>query len=253
MANYGKVWLVGAGPGDPELLTLRAARAVAGADVVLHDRLVSPEILALAPACARLEDVGKRAREELHTQAYINQRLIELARSFGTVVRLKGGDPFVFGRGGEEIMALQAAGVPFEIVPGITAALGCAAYAGIPLTHRGLSQSVSLVTAHGETGMPDVDWAGLARANHTVVFYMGVGMLARIQRELLRHGRNPGTAVALVENGTTAQQRFIRTTLNAMVKDAVRTRVGAPSLVVVGEVAGLDLSPTAITAIARTA
>ena len=180
----GSVWLVGAGPGDPGLLTLHAAHALARADVVLHDALVAPEILALAGPAARFEPVGKRAGRAGAAQLRINQRLIELARAGLRVLRLKGGDPFVFGRGGEEALALAAAGVPFRVVPGITSGIGGLAYAGIPLTHRMLSPSVALVTGHGAgSGAPrDVDWAALARGTRTIVLYMALGRLADDRR-----------------------------------------------------------------------
>jgi len=236
----GLVSLVGAGPGDPELLTVRAARALEQADYVLHDRLVAPAILDLAKPETPREYVGKD-RGDNHRQAAINARLIELAHRYGRVVRLKGGDPFVFGRGGEEALALQQARVRYEIVPGLTAAVGCAAYAGIPLTHRGLAQQVTLVTAHhAAAGGPA--WAALAGAGHTVVFYMGVAEIRTIETELLHHGRAATTPVALIENGCTATQRVFRGPLAGITALAARVGLRAPALILVGEVAGLDLT-----------
>jgi len=237
----GFVSLVGAGPGDPELLTLRALRTLQGADVVLHDRLVSPEILELARRDATREDVGKLAGgDHAAAQAAINARLVELAGAGLRVVRLKGGDPFIFGRGAEELDALRAHGIPFEIVPGITAALGCAAYAGVPLTRRAVAQQVTLVTAHCERSMDRLDWPLLAQARHTAVFYMGVGHAPLIEDRLLAGGRDGATPVAIIERGTTAEQRVLHTALRGLA-DAVRAqRVRAPALIVVGEVAAAD-------------
>ena len=237
----GFVSLVGAGPGDPELLTLRALRTLQDADVVLHDRLVSPEILELARRDATREDVGKlTGGDHAAAQDAINARLVELAEAGLRVVRLKGGDPFIFGRGAEELEALRARGIPFEIVPGITAALGCAAYAGVPLTRRAVAQQVTLVTAHCERSMDRLDWPLLAQARHTAVFYMGVGHAPLIEERLLAGGRDGATPVAIVERGTTAGQRVLHTTLRGLA-DAVRAqRVRAPALIIVGEVAAAD-------------
>ena len=212
----GSVWLVGAGPGDPGLLTLHAAHALARADVILHDALVAPEILALAGPAAAFEPVGKRAGRPGPAQLRINQRLIDLARAGLRVLRLKGGDPFVFGRGGEEALALAAAGVPFRVVPGITSGIGGLAYAGIPLTHRMLSR-IGRVFVTGQSagsGAPrDVDWAALARGTRTIVLYMALGRLAEIARALISAGRDPDEPVALLSEATTARQRCLRTTL----------------------------------------
>jgi uroporphyrin-III C-methyltransferase len=237
----GSVWLVGAGPGDPGLLTLHAAHALAGADVVLHDALVAPEILALAGPAARFEPVGKRAGRAGAAQLRINQRLIELARAGLRVLRLKGGDPFVFGRGGEEALALVAAGVPFRVVPGITSGIGGLAYAGIPLTHRMLAPSVALVTGHGVgSGAPrDVDWAALARGARTLVLYMARGRLAAIAAALMTAGRDPDEPVALLSDATTLRQRCVRTTLGRAPADAAVLEPGAPMLVAIGPVVGL--------------
>jgi uroporphyrin-III C-methyltransferase len=237
----GSVWLVGAGPGDPGLLTLHAAHALSCADVILHDDLVAPEILALAGATAAFEPVGKRAGRPGPAQLRINQRLIDLARAELRVLRLKGGDPFVFGRGGEEASALAAAGVPFRVVPGITAGIGGLAYAGMPVTHRMLSPSVVLVTGHSAgSGAPrDVDWAALARGPRTIVLYMGLRHLAEIARALLAAGRDPDEPVALLSDATTARQRCLRTTLAEAEGDVPRLEPGAPTLVVIGPVVDL--------------
>jgi uroporphyrin-III C-methyltransferase len=237
----GSVWLVGAGPGDPGLLTLHAAHALACADVILHDALVAPEILALAGPAAAFEAVGKRAGRPGPAQLRINQRLIELARAGRRVLRLKGGDPFVFGRGGEEALAVAAAGVPFRVVPGVTSGIGGLAYAGIPLTHRMLSPSVALVTGHGAgSGTPrEVDWAALARGTRTIVLYMGLRRLAEIAEALIDAGRDPAEPVALLSDATTARQRCVRTTLADAAAHAARMEPGAPALVVIGPVVGL--------------
>jgi uroporphyrin-III C-methyltransferase len=238
----GTVWLVGAGPGDPGLLTLHAAHALANADVILHDALVAPEILALAGPAAAFEPVGKRAGRPGPAQLRINQRLIELARAGRRVLRLKGGDPFVFGRGGEEALALAAAGVPFRVVPGVTSGIGGLAYAGIPLTHRMLSPSVAFVTGHGAgSGSPrDVDWATLARGTRTIVLYMALSRLAAIAASLMTAGRGPDEPVALLSDATTTDQRCVRTTLAAAAADAALIEPGAPTLVVIGPVVGLS-------------
>jgi uroporphyrinogen III methyltransferase/synthase len=243
------VHLVGAGPGDPGLLTQRAVDVLARADVVVFDRLVDPAILALVPEAAERIDVGKRpargAPGDLGAtsdrQLAINQLLIDRGRSGATVVRLKGGDPFVFGRGGEEVEALRDAGVDWEVVPGVTSALAAPAYAGIPVTHRGLSTSVTLVTGHvGDPTAPGgVDWASLARAGGTIVILMGMANRAEIARALEAGGRPGETAVAVVEWGTTASQRVVRTTLGALEK----VELGSPAVIVVGPVASLDLRP----------
>jgi uroporphyrin-III C-methyltransferase len=241
----GSVWLVGAGPGDPGLLTLHAARALALADVILHDALIAPEILALAGAGARLEAVGKRAGRPSARQLRINQRLIDLARAQLRVVRLKGGDPFVFGRGGEEALALAAAGVPFRVVPGITSGLSAPAYAGIPATHRMRAQTVAFVTGHnaGGGGPRAVDWTALAKGAQTIVLYMGLKRLPEIAAALLSAGRAPDEPVALLSEATTPRQRRTLTTL-AEAAASERTDQG-PTLIVIGPVVELSdlLSP----------
>jgi uroporphyrin-III C-methyltransferase len=235
----GSVWLVGAGPGDPGLLTLYAARALAEADVVLHDALVSPEILALAPQ-ARLEAAGKRAGGDRVPQLRINERLIGLAREGLRVVRLKGGDPLVFGRGGEEALALVAAGIPFRIVPGISAGLGAAAAAGIPVTHRGLAHSVAFVTGHDAAGaLPELDWPALARGADVLVLYMGLRQMAAIAARLLAAGRSGAEPVAFVTEATTARQHVVIATL-ADAGDIARTiPKHLPTLIVIGPVVAL--------------
>lgn len=239
----GSVVLVGAGPGDPGLLTLKALRALNEADVILYDRLVSPEILALARRDATQISVGKRlGGDHDATQAQIHTLMLEHARAGRKVVRLKGGDAFVFGRGGEELSALRADGVAFEVVPGITAALACAAYSGIPLTHRDLSQSVRLITAHCAKSGDTLDWGALAAERQTLAFYMGVGQLETLSRELIAHGRQPHTPCALIENGSLPQQRVLPTTLAHLAAAAQAHHIQAPALLLVGEVAALARS-----------
>lgn len=236
----GRVALVGAGPGDPGLLTLRALRLLNEADVILHDRLVSEDVLALARRDALRIDVGKRVGGDHDaTQQRIHALLLEHARAGQCVVRLKGGDAFVFGRGGEELEALRAAGIDYEVVPGITAATACAAYAGIPLTHREHAQSLHLLTAQAKDGDADHDWRALAKPRQTLVFYMGVQGLARLRDSLLTHGRAASTPVALVENGSRPQQRVVVGTLAQLPELAHVHGVRAPALLVVGEVAAL--------------
>jgi uroporphyrin-III C-methyltransferase/precorrin-2 dehydrogenase/sirohydrochlorin ferrochelatase len=235
----GSVVLVGAGPGDPGLLTLRALRALNEADVILHDQLVSAEVLALARRDAQFVDVGKQAGHHRVDQDGIHALMIEHARSGARVVRLKGGDPFVFGRGGEELQALRAAGIRYEVVPGITAANACAAYAGIPLTHRDHAQSVRLVTAHCEQSADRLDWSGLAQDRQTLAFYMGVAGLERIRDRLLAQGRAASTPFAIVENGSRPDQRVITGTLADLPEIARDHAVRSPALLILGEVAAL--------------
>ncbi len=235
----GRVILVGAGPGDPGLLTLRGLRALNQADVVLHDRLVSPEVLALSRRDAERIEVAKEAGTHHTTQQRIHELLLEHARAGKTVVRLKGGDPFVFGRGGEELEALRAAGIHYEVVPGITAAIACGAYTGIPLTHRDHAQSVRLVTAHCRNSIDTLDWRALAQERQTLVVYMGVQGLDTIRDRLIAHGRAPGTPFALVENGSRANQRVVLGTLADLPERAVAENVRSPALLILGEVAAL--------------
>lgn len=235
----GSVSLVGAGPGDPELLTLRALRRITEADVVLYDNLVGPDILALIRPDAAQHYVGKKAAKHALPQEAVNEWLIRLAQAGQRVVRLKGGDPFIFGRGGEEMESLLAAGVPVEVVPGITAATGCAAFAGIPLTHRDWAQSVTFATGHLKSGIPDLDWAGLARPKQTVVFYMGVSAAAGIAEALIGHGRLPDTPVAVIYHGTRPDQRVLIATLESLAQKINAEGMKPPALLIVGEVVRL--------------
>ena len=234
--NSGEVFVVGAGPGDPDLLTLRAVQLMQKADIVLYDNLVSDRVLERVRRDAVMEFVGKRSGYKSITQEGINELLVRLAQEGNRVLRLKGGDPFVFGRGGEEITALIEKKIPFQVVPGITAASGCAAYADIPLTHRELSQSVRFVTGHPKNGEVDLAWKELSHANETVVFYMGLGGLSSICQQLVAHGRNASTPVAVISKGTTPDQRVLRGTLETIFGLAARTHIQSPTLIIVGEV-----------------
>jgi uroporphyrin-III C-methyltransferase/precorrin-2 dehydrogenase/sirohydrochlorin ferrochelatase len=239
--TVGMVHLVGAGPGDPDLLTMKAHRLLQRADVVVYDRLVSAEVLAMARRDAERIYVGKRRGNHSLSQDEINTRLVALARAGKSVVRLKGGDPFVFGRGGEEIEALAHAGIAVEVVPGVTAALGCAASAGIPLTHRDHAQTCVFVTGHRKDGTLDLDWPMLARPRQTVVIYMGVEALPTIVSQLVAHGLPVSTPVALIENGTTDRERRVVGTLATIERQAMRIRLDGPTLCLVGEVVGVAL------------
>jgi uroporphyrin-III C-methyltransferase len=238
--DAGVVWLVGAGPGDPDLLTIKALKVLQAADVVVHDGLVSDEILDLAPGRARRISVAKRKSHHSYAQGEINRMLVAFALEGLTVVRLKGGDPFIFGRGGEELEACREAGVECRIVPGVTSALAAAADAGAPLTHRGMAQAVTFVTGHAAAGAePDLDWAGLARPNHTVVIYMGLSTAAGIAGRLMGAGRDGATPALIVENASRAAERRIVTTL-AGLADAAAS-VAGPALLIVGEAMALAL------------
>lgn len=236
---HGSVALVGAGPGDPGLLTLRGLRVLNEADVILHDRLVSKEVLQLARRDAERIEVGKQAGNHHATQEQIHALMLEHARAGKRVVRLKGGDPFVFGRGGEELEVLRAHGIEYEVVPGITAAVACAAYAGVPLTHRDHAQSVRLVTAHCKDSQDTLDWASLAQERQTLAVYMGVAGLDAVSERLIAHGRAATTPFALVENGSRGQQRVVTGPLSELADRARAHAVQSPALLIVGEVAAL--------------
>lgn len=235
----GEAWLVGAGPGDPELLTVGAVQIMQAADVILHDRLVSDEVLALARRDADRISVGKFPGSETNSQQAINQLLVRLVRSGKRVCRLKGGDPFIFARGGEELEALRAAGLRCKVVPGITAAAGCAAAAGIPLTHRDVSQSVVFVTAHGKDSVDQLDWPSLARDRQTLAFYMAVKRFPELMRNLISRGRPAATPIAIIERGTLPGQRVVRGRLGQLALLAEAQRIKAPAMLIVGDVAAL--------------
>ena len=237
---HGRVYLVGAGPGSPELLTIKAAELLKSADVIIYDRLVSKAIMALANPKAEKIYVGKRTGKHVVPQDKITELIIEKAQSGGKIVRLKGGDPFIFGRGGEETEALVEDGIKFEVVPGISSSIAAPMYAGIPLTHRGYAASVAIVTGHraGDTEKP-VDWVKIANAVDTMVILMGVDSLEDIVNKLLEGKINPKKPVAIVESGTYSTQRTVIATLSGIVKEAENKKVKPPSVIVIGEVANL--------------
>jgi uroporphyrin-III C-methyltransferase/precorrin-2 dehydrogenase/sirohydrochlorin ferrochelatase/uroporphyrin-III C-methyltransferase len=240
VAKTGHVYLVGAGPGDPDLLTIKALRLIQAADVVVYDRLVSQAVLDLIPQGATRIFAGKASRQHAIPQEEINELLVNLARSGRTVVRLKGGDPFVFGRGSEEAVHLARNGITFEVVPGITASSGCSAYAGIPLTHRGLARSVRFVTGHAQEGVGlDLNWAKMADPDCTLVIYMGLTNLERIVAELTAAGLPADTPAAAIENGTTADQRTLVSSLAELPARVAAAGFQAPTLLVIGKVATL--------------
>ncbi len=235
----GKVYLVGAGPGDPELLTLKALRVLQKADVIVHDRLIAPELMDLVPARAERIFAGKRRDHHHLPQDDINQLLVDLARSGRNVVRLKGGDPFVFGRGGEELETLVRAGIPFEVVPGVSAANGVGAYAGIPLTHRDHAQSVLFVTGHTKDGEPDLNWTAICQPRQTIVIYMGLKSLAALCNKLIEHGLPPDLPAAAIESGTLPVQQVIAATLATLPEKVAGRRFDGPVMVIVGSVVSL--------------
>ena len=235
----GIVHLVGAGPGDPELLTLKAARLLQQAEVCVYDHLVSNDVLRLVRRSAELIYAGKEKSNHALPQEEINALLVALARKGKRVLRLKGGDPFIFGRGGEEMQFLAEQGIPFEVVPGVTSASGASAYAGIPLTHRDYAQACVFVTGHRKSGACDLDWAMLARRNQTVVVYMGMGQLEEICGELKAHGLPPDWPAAAIERATTSKQRVVTGTLTTLAGRAAHAALKPPALIVVGEVVKL--------------
>jgi uroporphyrinogen III methyltransferase / synthase len=239
--GHGKVWLVGAGPGDPGLLTLRGREVLSQADVVVYDALISTRLLDYAPPSAERIYVGKQSSHHTLPQADINRLLVEKGLAGRRVVRLKGGDPMVFGRGGEEALALAEAGVAFEVVPGVTAAIAGAAYAGIPVTHRGLAAGVAFVTGHEADDKPgsDLDWDTLARWRGTLVFYMGVANLAAIAENLIAHGADAGTPAAVIQWGSTPRQRVVTGTLGTLPSQAADAGLAPPALIVIGQVVRL--------------
>jgi uroporphyrin-III C-methyltransferase/precorrin-2 dehydrogenase/sirohydrochlorin ferrochelatase len=239
VARTGIVYLVGAGPGDPELLTLRALKLIQRAEVALYDNLVSDDVLALLPTGIERIYVGKRRADHALRQEEINALLVRFARSGRRVLRLKGGDPFMFGRGGEEIDTLSAEGIPFEVVPGITAALGVAAFAGIPLTHRDYAQACVFVTGQLKDGSMDLDWPALVRPRQTVVVYMGLTGLAMLCAELIAHGQDASMPAAVVEHGTARTQRVVTGTLATLPALVERAQLHGPTLIIVGEVVRL--------------
>ncbi len=237
-----KVTLVGAGPGDPELLTIKALKAIEAAEVVVYDRLVSEEVMALVPRGIPKFYAGKSCKHKAMPQEEINALLVMLSKKYKRVVRLKGGDPFMFGRGGEEMLAVQKAGVACEVIAGITSAQGCAAASGIPLTHRGLATSVRFITGHRQESTPspiELNWQSLADADTTLVVYMGLVNIVDIVKNLLEHGLSSSTPAAIIERGTTPQQRVFTTTLAELPARVEAEKIESPSLLIIGKVAAL--------------
>ncbi|MGK0290349.1 MAG: uroporphyrin-III C-methyltransferase/precorrin-2 dehydrogenase/sirohydrochlorin ferrochelatase [bacterium] len=239
--SLGEVFLVGSGPGDPELLTIKALRLIQQADVIVYDRLIPMAILDYARRDANKIYVGKKSSNHSLPQEDINQLLVDQAKKGFTVVRLKGGDPFIFGRGGEEIETLLEENISFQVVPGITAASGCSSYSGIPLTHRDYSNSCTFVTGHSKKGKDlDLNWSGLAKPHQTLVFYMGLSNAPLISEQLLAHGANPETPVALVERGTSLEQQVLTTTIAQLPTSAKESEFQTPTLIIVGDVVQLE-------------
>jgi len=240
MHTNGKVYLVGSGPGDPELLTIKALRLIKEADVIVHDQLPGPEILALLPKSAELIDVGKYAGDHTLSQDEINRLLVDYASQGKTVVRLKGGDPYLFGRGGEEALELRKAGIDFEVVPGITSAIAVPAYAGIPITHRDNASMVTIITGHEQKKVGSMlDWGWLSASKGTIVILMGVSTLGTYIPELMRYGSDPDTPVAIIERGTRDDQVVTTGSLSTIVDIAKDRGVKAPAIVVIGDVVRL--------------
>ncbi len=237
--HIGEVYLVGAGPGDPDLLTFRALRLMQRADVVLYDRLVGDDIIALMRRDAQRIYVGKLPEQHTMTQEDISQLLVDLAKQGKRVLRLKGGDPFIFGRGGEEIEKLAENGIPFQVVPGVTAAAGCAAYAGIPLTHRDHAQSCTFVTAHGKDGVLGLDWETLIRPAQTIAVYMGLSNLGYLTAEIVAHGVDPNTPMAIIDNGTRENQRVVVGTVESLPAQVQAADLKGPSMMIIGSVVTL--------------
>lgn len=238
-SKAGEVYLVGAGPGDPDLLTFRALRLMQRADVVLYDRLLGDDILSLVRHEAERIDVGKKAMNHTMAQESISDLLVRLAREGKRVLRLKGGDPYIFGRGGEEIETLAQAGIPFQVVPGITSASGCGTYAGIPLTHRDHAQSCTFITAHGKDGVLDLDWDRLARKGQTVAVYMGLGSIGLLTKGFLDRGMDPDMPVAVIENGTRPQQKTVTGTMATITDRVEEAALKGPAMIIVGSVVTL--------------
>lgn len=240
MSQCPKVYLVGGGPGDPDLLTVKALRVLQTADVVLYDRLISPAVLELIPDSVSRISVGKAAGNHSIPQEEINQLLVELCETHSIVVRLKGGDPFLFGRGGEEALHLSRLGIAFEVVPGVTAATGCSAYSGIPLTHRGLSHSVRFITGHlSKNKKLDLDWYSLAVPDSTIVVYMGLANIGRVCQQLLKFGMDPTTPAVAIQDGTTDKQRRVFGDLATLPNRIKGSRLVAPVMVIIGRTVAL--------------
>ena len=237
--SNGKVYLVGSGPGDPELLTMKAYRLMQSVDVLVYDRLVSTEILDLVPRGVECISVGKSPGKHCVPQHRINELIVALANTGKCVLRLKGGDPYVFGRGGEEAEVLVEAGIPFEVVPGITSAAGASTYCGIPLTHRDYAQSVTFATGHLKDDSLKLDWPSLARKNSTLVIYMGVGSLQEIATKLVEHGRSPQTPVAVIHRATQPEQKMVTATLADIANKVAAEGIQSPASIIVGEVVAL--------------